>query len=301
MSVNPLVFQRRLAKQSSPLVLPQHSTSVPLATHSTAQYAPAQQPQPQQPVVHPGLLGLDPRKWVSYHYVQVAYILFGIFEVAVSSSILRHLPPRYAKVANTDLDLTKAPALLFTISGVTDLVVGVFGFRIYVELISKAINPVKTYKIMAHMLVLMATYYSISGLYVDMPRGQIVTSLLPLVLSSLLFLQVDHVVYYTTLLKTHAVRTTPSLEVLFPLVLSLYAFAITHAQLTHHTAAHIGSESHSGKLSRSVFQMDILFGTLYAFHALWLTWPGICNYYKLEFMVELLLLLMRVVFTINMV
>jgi hypothetical protein len=168
---------------------------------------------------------VDPRKWTTYHFTQAVYILVGVSEVAVSSTILRHITPRFTTVTAVEIEYTKAPALLFTIIGIIDLVVGVLGYSGHVELLSRGIHPVKTVKLVLHMITIIGTYYAIAGLYASAAYVSVLSSLVPLVISGLMLLALDYSAFYITLLRTHQVRIASRFELQFPLAISLTTFA----------------------------------------------------------------------------
>ncbi len=72
------------------------------------------------------------------------------------------------------------------------------------------------------------------------------------------------------------------------------------AILVAYTHSHFNEVSSLGKVARGLFQIDALFCVAYASTSLWLLLPEHFTNYKLEFMTELLLMVMRVLFCANL-
>jgi hypothetical protein len=293
MSVNSIVLQRRAKNSVSPAASAGASR---FGVLPTVQNGPSPTPMVSA-------WRVNPRQWQRPQYAQVGYILFGAAETAVAMNVVNRVGPRVASVAGTDLVLTQAPALLFLSSGLLNLLVGTVGYRYFVELLSNSINPVKAVKLTVHMVVLFATYGSLGALYEHDHETSVIScdQLMPFIISGFLFLVLEHGAFYTSLLRVNHIRLTPLLEIGFPLAMSLSAFIVAQLDLLSllsskgsHAAA---APTTNVALRTGVFRADALFLVAYVSHALWLS--DALTYYKLEFVVESVLLLLRTVFWVT--
>ncbi len=254
----------------------------------------AQEPLSSTSLHATSAFAVDPRTWTTYHLWQVFYFIYGIAQVVVATTVLWHVKPR--GLAVTDVEFVQAPELLLAACGVVDLAIGSVGYRQHCELLSRGLSPIKTAKICIHMVIIVSSYSNITGCYQDASRGAVIASMVPLVISGLLFLVVHHLAMHATLLRTHQIRVASCLELIFPLIMSLALFASSQFALLMYLYIHAGNVSFLGELARGLFQVDALFVVLYASHALWLCSPHMFTNYKLEFMSELILVVMRFLF-----
>jgi hypothetical protein len=238
--------------------------------------------------------------WTAQQISQLSYLFYGISQVALSSTILRASTPRFMTVSTVEIEFTKAPALLFAASGAVDFIIGAGGYRRHRDLASRGFNLVKTIKICMHMAVCIASYAGYTGLYASATGVAVFSALVPLFVSGFLFIVVDYHATTAILLRTHQIREASRLELLFPLLVSLVSFGGAQGRLLEYLYPYIGDLSPVGRAARGVFQINVLFGVLYAAHVLCLNFPLMFTNYKLECMAELLMVVMRVLFCANL-
>lgn len=248
------------------------------------------------PEARPSAWSVSPRDWRGYQWAQVAYATAGACECA----LVRHVVWQGASVSAPGVvgtqrlpgwKTSQAPGVLCLVTGLLNLVVGVGYYPSYVALVAKATNPFKCIKLTAHMVLVVAVLSSLCATE---------SSALPTAaLAGWLFLVLEHVMYYSALLREFQIRQTPLAEAFLPLVLSAFAFCAANAQLATSSVRHVWAATPASALAHSVLAIQFVFAVIYALHVVWVALPYNPQspaYRWLEAGVELLLAAVRAVF-----